>query len=379
MNFMLSEDEKMFQDNFRKFVQREIAPLVGDAEEKHRFPVELFPKLGKLGYLGIRFPEKYGGANANMLTECIWEEEMARVNVGISTSIGLGSAIAFHAINEFGTEEQKRKFLLPGNQGRLIGAIAITEPNAGSDVAGIQTNAKKDGEFYILNGSKMWITNATIANVIVVIAYTDRDKGPDAGISMLIVEKETPGLTSKSIKKMSSKSADTGEINFENCIIPKENLLGKEGMGLRNFSDAFLGGRLLNAARSLGNSEACFEIAKKYALERIQFGKPICKFQAIRFKLASMAVELGLVRTYVWQAARMYEAGRLSRKIASTAKLYASEMAQRVAAEAMQIHGAYGISEEYDIERRFRDARTMTVGEGTSEIQRMIVAHEIGL
>ena len=379
MNFVLREDERIFQDHFRKFVEGEIAPLVDDAENNKTFPLELFPKMGKLGYLGIRFPEKYGGAEANMLSECIWEEEMARVNVGISTSIGLGSAIAFHAINEFGTKEQKEKYLLPGNQGRLIGAIAITEPNAGSDVAAIQTTAKKDGESYVLTGSKMWITNATIADVIVVVAYTDKRKGSEAGISLLIVERETPGLTSKSIKKMSSKSADTGEINFENCIIPEENLLGQEGMGFKNFSDAFLGGRLVNAARSLGNSEASFEMAKKYAMERTQFGKPISKFQAIRFKLANMALELDLARTYIWQGARMYDEHRLSRKTASTAKLYASEMAQRVATEAMQIHGAYGISEEYDIERCFRDARTMTVGEGTSEVQLMIIAHEIGI
>jgi alkylation response protein AidB-like acyl-CoA dehydrogenase len=377
MDFLLKEEERIFQANFKKFVDRKVKPLVSEAERKEQFPVELFPEMGGNGYLGITLPEEYGGGNAGLVSECLWEEEMARANVGISTSIGLGSTIAFYAINLFGDENQKERYLIPANRGRLIGAIAITEPNAGSDVGGIKTFAKKTAKGWILNGTKTWITNATIADVIVVVAYTDKEKGPKAGISLLIVEKGAPGLHARKLKKMCSKASDTGELILDNVEIPEQNLLGNEGMGLQNFTDAFLPGRVLNASRSLGAAESCFELAKRYSQERIQFGQPICKFQAIRFKLVAMAMGIELARNYIYYSARMHEAGRLSKKTSSIAKLYASELAQNVASEAMQIFGAYGISTEFEIERFFRDTRSMTVGEGTSEVHKMIIAHEL--
>ncbi len=379
INFILSEEKNIFRETFRRFAEREIKPLIKDAEEKEEIPREVFRRLGSLGYLGIAFPETYSGGNADFLTECIMIEELARVNNGFATSIGLGSAIAFWAIYKFGSETQKLRYLVPANQGKLIGAIAITEPNAGSDVAGIQTSARRVNGKFLINGSKTFITNANLADIMVVVAYTDREKGPYGGTSLIIVERERAGITTKKIKKMCSKSSDTGEIYFENCAVPSENLLGVEGHGIKNILEELTSARVTNAARSLGVAQACFEAAIQYSGERVAFGKPLKKFQATAFKLARMSMEIDIARTYIYQAAQMYENGKLTRKIASHAKLFTSEMAQRVAAESLQIHGAYGVSSEYPIERYFRDTRGFTIGEGTSEIQTMIIAHELGL
>nr|AKQ04170.1 acyl-CoA dehydrogenase [uncultured bacterium Rifle_16ft_4_minimus_4226] len=332
MDFTLSDEHRMFQRAIRDFAEKEIDPQVEEAEEKEEFPVELFPKMGKLGYLGIRYPEKYGGP-----------------------------------------------LLVPAIKGEKIAALGLTEPNAGSDISSIQTTARKDGDSYIVNGSKIFITNGTIADFVLVAAYTDKSRGTK-GISLLVLERGTPGFTiARKLKKLGNRSSDTGELVFEDCRIPKENLIGEENRGFGYIVGALKSGRIIYGARSVGVAQAAFEAALQYAKERVQFGQPIGKFQANQFKLAKMATAIEAARTFTFRAAWMLDQGIECMKEASMVKLFATEMVQWVTAEAVQLHGGYGYMMEYPVQRYFRDAKMFTITEGTSEIQQVVIARELGL
>jgi alkylation response protein AidB-like acyl-CoA dehydrogenase len=379
MDFDLSEEQRIFQKAIRDFAEKEVAPLVEQAEEEERFPVELFRTMGNLGYLGVRYPEVYGGAGADKITECIWAEELFRVCRGIATSLFAHSHLGTFPIFAFGTEEQKSHFLTPAINGEKIAAFALTEPNAGSDVQAIETTAHKERNRYILRGSKMFVTNGNLADFVLVAAYTDRSRKIE-GISLFVVERGTEGLrVSRKLKKEGSRSSETAELNFDECSIPKENLVGgREGV-FRDILKTLVEGRVTIAAGATGVARAAFEVALQYAKERVAFGRPIGQFQAIGFKLADMATLIEVARTMIYRVAWMIDQKKTCIAEASMAKLFATEMAEKVTNEAMQVFGGYSQMREFPVGRYWRDARQLKIGEGTSEIQRRIICHQLGL
>lgn len=379
MDFELNEGQKMFQDAFRTFCENEVAPLVDEAEEKEKFPVELFPKMGKLGYLGIRYPEEYGGGGLDKITDTIYCEELGRVCLGIGRSIMGHCCTSTRPIYVFGTEEQKQEYLVPAIKGEKIGCFALTEPNAGSDNRSMETTARRDGDSYIINGTKEWASNATFCNYAIVPAYTDKSQGW-RGISVFIVDKGTSGFNIvRKLPKEAVHSMETTEISFEDCRVDKNHLIGeKEGAG-RAILGALSEARIDVGAAVIGLAQAAFDAALDYAKTRVQFGQPIGKFQSIAYRLVDMATEIEAARQLVRKAAWLVDIGENSDKLNSMCKLYASEMAVRVAREAVQIHGSYGFSRELPIFRYLRDALVYTVGEGTSEIQRLIISRQLGL
>lgn len=378
MDLFLSEEHQIFRDQIRRFCEAEIAPLVEEAEETETFPKSLFPTMGKLGYLAVRYPEEYGGAGVDKLTDVILREEMSRVCQGIASSWSTHSHLATFPIYHDGTEDQKKNYLVPAIKGEKIGGFALSEPNAGSDVKSIESFAKKDGDHYILNGSKTFITNAPIADFLTTVAYTDRSQGY-RGISMFIVDCNSPGMTITKLKKEGIRSSETGEIAFEDCPIPEENLLGLQEGNFKLVMVNLSEGRIGVAGNMIGVAQAAYEASHRYAKERVQFGKPIGKFQAISHKIADMAVQIQAARLMVYAAAKKLDMGVDSILDASAAKLFASEVAVKTAREAVQIFGGYGFMREYPVFRCLRDALVYTVGEGTSEIQRNIIAKQIGL
>lgn len=378
MDLLLSEEHKIFRDQIRRFCEVEIAPLVEEAEETETFPRQLFPMMGKLGYLAVRYPEEYGGAGVDKLTDVILREEMSRVCQGIATSWSSHSHLTTFPIYHAGTEEQKQYYLAPAIRGDKIGGFALSEPNSGSDVKSIESFAKKKGNYYILNGSKTFITNAPIADFLTTVAYTDRSRGYK-GISIFIIDCNSRGVTITKLKKEGIRSSETGEVAFEDCPVPEENLIGlQEGnykLVMVNLSE----GRIGVAGNMVGIAQAAYEASLSYAKQRIQFGKPIGKFQAISHKIAEMAVQVHVARLMVYAAAKKLDMGVDSIFDASSTKLFTSEVAVKVAREAVQIHGGYGFMREYPVFRYLRDALVYTVGEGTSEIQKNIIAKQIGL
>ncbi len=378
MDFELTEAQKMFRDAIRDFAQREVAPLVEEAEKTASFPVHLFPKMGELGYLCARYPEEYGGSGLGKIGDCICVEEIAYHSVGIAAGIMVQSGIGTGAIYNRGTEEQKQKFLVPAIKGRKIAAFGLTEPNAGSDAASIQTTAVRKNGKYVLNGTKMFITNGTFCDYVVTAAVTDKTKGT-RGISLFIVEKDSPGFSRSKIHKFCARSSEVAELIFEDCTIPAENLIGEEGNGFRYVMETLIGGRISHASRSLGLARAAFDASLKYAQERVQFGQPIAKFQFNSFKLAQMAMEIEAARWLILYAAWLYDMNRPHVKEAAMAKLFASQVAERVTTEALQIHGGYGLTEESVAQRYFRDCRMGTITEGTSEVQLLVISREIGI
>ncbi len=378
MDFEFSEEEKIFQKTIRLFAEKEIAPLVEEAEEKEKFPRVIFQKMGELGFLGMRYSEDYGGSCASFIAECICTEEVNRICAGIGQAIMVASGIGTLFIYKFGTEDQKQRWLMPTLKGKKIPAFALTEPNAGSDIKAIETIARKDGDSYILKGSKMFITNAPIADYITVAAYIDKLKGYE-GIELFILDADTPGITIKKLRKLGNHSAETGEIHLDDCCISEKNLIKGGKTGFIKLMTCLDEGRILQAARSTGLAQAALEAGIKYAKERIQFGKPISKFQAIQFKLSDISMNVDIARLLTYRAASLYDKGRSIRKEAAIAKLFASEMVVRITTEVVHIFGGYGYMKEYPVERYLRDSQVLTVGEGTSEIQRQILAKEIGL
>lgn len=378
MNFDLTKEQEMIRKLIRDFAEAEVAPEADERDRTGEFPKEIFSKLAELGIMGLPFPEQYGGGEADTISFAIVVEELSRVcaSTGITYSahISLGGA----PIHLFGTHEQKEKFLTPICTGKSLGAFGLTEPNAGSDAGGTQTTAVLDGEEWVINGSKCFITNASYANHLAVTAVTDRSKGIN-GISAFIIPTNSPGFTVISnYEKMGLHASNTTELIMENVRVPKENLLGTIGNGYKQFLATLDGGRIGIGAMAVGIAQGAYEKALQYAKERKQFGKSLSNFQAIQFKLADMAMNIELARNMVFKAAWLKDQGRAFKKEAAMAKLFASEICMRVCDQAVQIHGGYGYMKEYQVERFFRDAKLLEIGEGTSEVQRLVIAKQIG-
>jgi len=379
LDFEFSEEQKMFKQAIRDFAEKEISPLVDEAERTATFPLQLFPKMGELGYLCPRYPPEYGGAGMGKIGDCIMVEEVAYVNVGIAAGTMVTGGIGTSAIYVRGNEEQKQKYLVPAIKGQKIAAFGLTEPNAGSDAAAIETTAVKKNGKYVINGTKIFITNGTTCDFVCVAAYTDKSKGAGRGVSLFIVEKDTPGFKRSKLHKFCSRPGETAELTFEDCAVPEENLIGEEGRGFPYIMEVLYGGRISHASRSLGLARAAYDAALKYAQERVQFGQPIAKFQTNTFKLARMAMDLEAARWLIYYAAWLYDQNQPHVKEAAMAKLFASEVATRITTETMQIYGGYGLTEDSIAQRYFRDARLATITEGTSEIQQLVISREIGI
>jgi alkylation response protein AidB-like acyl-CoA dehydrogenase len=379
LGFTLSEEQEAFQLAVRDWAARALAPRVEELEATETFPVDLFRDLGKLGYLGVGIPEDAGGSGGDMVMRCLLIEEIGRVNCGVAAALLGHVGLATIPLVKYGTPEQKARYLRPALAGEKLGCFGLSEPNAGSDAASLRTTAVRDGDAYVINGSKIFITNGTIADYCMLAAYTDRSRR-GGGISMFVVDTTTPGyVVSKKLRKLGHHTSETAVLAFENMRVPASALLGGTEGGFAQVTGTLEGGRITHAARSVGVSQAALDVALRYAGEREQFGQRIGKFQAIKFKLARMAMEVETARTMVWRAAWLFDQGVPCMKEAAMAKLFASEAAQHVTWEALQIHGGYGYITEFPVERFFRDARLMTITEGTSEIQLTIIARELGV
>ncbi|MDQ0254182.1 alkylation response protein AidB-like acyl-CoA dehydrogenase [Evansella vedderi] len=379
MDFSFTKEQLMIRDMVKEFAEKEIAPLAEELDRTSQFPIENFKKMGELGLLGIPFPEEYGGAGGDTLSYILAVEEIGKACGGTGLSyaaaVSLGAAPLFY----FGTEEQKREHLVPLAKGESLGAFGLTEPNAGSDAGGTRTKAVLDGDYYVINGEKCWITNASFARTVIITAVNGTDERGKKKISAFIVPTDTKGLTIRAeYEKMGVRASDTTEIILEDVRVPKENILGDLNKGFGQFLYTLDGGRISIAALALGVGRAAYEAALQYSKERKQFGKPIGSFQAIQFKLADMAMELELAQNMIYKAAWLKDQGKPFKKEAAFAKLFASEAATRACNQAIQIHGGYGYMREYHVERFLRDAKLLEIGEGTSEIQRMVIAREIG-
>lgn len=373
----LTQEQIMLRDMVRDFAEKEIRPVAAEIDETCEFPLENVKKMAELGLLGIPFPEKWGGAGMDQVAYCLAVEEIARVCASHAITVAAHTSIGSDPIDMFGTDEQKAKYLAPLASGKALGAFALTEPEAGSDVASIKTTAVLEGDHYVLSGNKIFCTNAGYAGIFIVTAVTDRERG-ERGLSTFIVERNTPGLLlGKKENKMGWRGSDTREIIFQGAIVPRENLLGREGDGFSQAMQILIGGRISIGALSLGIAEGAFQAALDYAQQRRQFGRPIASFQAIKFMFADMATEIECGRFLTFWAARLKDEGKPHRKESAMAKLYCSELAMRTTTKAVQIFGGYGYSKEYPVERYMRDAKVCEIGEGTSEIQRLIIANSV--
>ena len=377
MDFSHSEDQELTRKMVREFAEGEIAPHSARLDEEQEFPFEIFRKLGELGLTGVIFPPEYGGAGLATVDYAIVIEELARVDPGVALSVAAHNSLACNHIYLAGTEEQKKKYLVPLAKGEKIGTWSLTEPTAGSDAGGTKTRAEKDGEFYVLNGAKTFATHGTVADVAVVFAVTEPAK-KHRGISAFVLEKGMPGFRpGKKENKMGCRASDTAELAMEDCRVPRSQLLGKEGEGFRDAMRVLDGGRISIAAMAVGTAQGACEAALRYARQRQQFGKAIAEFQAIQFLLADCATEIEAARWLTMRAAYLKDQGQEVNKAGAMAKLYASEMAVRVTDKAIQIHGGYGYMKEYPVEKLHRDAKITTIGEGTSEIQRLVIARRL--
>jgi short/branched chain acyl-CoA dehydrogenase len=381
MDFELNDEQKAIRDTCREFAEQEIKPLAAEMDESGKFPYDLIRKMGELGLLGLPFPEEYGGAGADFLSYCIAIEEISRGDVAVGITMEAHTSLGTTPFYLYGTREQKERYLPPLTRGEQLWAFGLTEPEAGSDAGGTQTRATlKDGYWHI-NGAKSFITNAgtDITGGVTITAVTGMRPDGHKEITNIIVPKGTPGyIIGKPYKKMGWKASDTRPLSFEDCQVPEENMLGKPGDGFKQFMHILDGGRVAIAALSVGLAQACFDEALKYAKERRQFGKTLSKFQAIQFKLADMATEIELARLMYYKAAWLYMQGQPFTREASMAKVFASETAKRAADQAVQIHGGYGFMEEFPVARYWRSVKINEIGEGTSEVQRMLIAKQIG-
>jgi alkylation response protein AidB-like acyl-CoA dehydrogenase len=377
MDFRPSEEQVLLRRSVREFAETEIRPHVREWDQEQHFPAELRTKLAALGLLGIQFPEKYGGAGMSAIDYCICIEELARVDPAIALSVAAHNGLCSSHISLFGTEEQKQRFLVPLARGEKIGAWGLTESTSGSDAAGMRATAARAGNCWVLNGSKTFTTHGRVGNVMVVMAVTDRAAGTK-GISAFIVEHGTPGMSpGKKEDKLGMRASDTSEVLFDSCRIPADQLLGEEGQGFVNTMQVLDNGRIGIAALAVGLAQGAYEAALSYARERHAFGKPIAAFQAIQWKLADAATKIEAARLLTYQAAYLKERGHRTTLESSMAKLYASEIAVKVADDCVQIHGGYGFVKDYPAEKYFRDVKLTTIGEGTSEIQRLVIARQL--
>ena len=378
MQFNLTEEQLLSQKMVRDFAAKEVAPIAGEVDEKGEVPIENIQKMADMGLMGFTVAEEYGGCGGDAFTYALMVEEMSKVCVSTSVVMAVQDGLVCTPLELFGTEEQKQKYLIPLAEGELIGAFALTEPGAGCDAGAVATTALSDGDEYVINGTKHFITNGGIADVVIVFAKTDPSRGI-RGISPIIVEKGTPGFsTGKEENKMGIRGTNTCELIFQDCCVPKANCLGKEGRGFRVAMTVLDGGRVGVAAQATGIAQGALDEALKYAKVREQFGQSISKFQAIQFMLADMAVRIEAARLLTYRAATAQDewrnGGPRYTQEAAMAKLFASETAVWVTNRAIQIHGGYGYMKEYPVERYFRDAKITEIYEGTSEVQRMVIA-----
>ncbi|PFN57107.1 acyl-CoA dehydrogenase [Bacillus cereus] len=374
MHFKLSEEHEMIRKMVRDFAKNEVAPTAAERDEEERFDRELFNQMAELGLTGIPWPEEYGGIGSDYLAYVIAIEELSRVCASTGVTLSAHTSLAGWPIFKFGTEEQKQKFLRPMAEGKKIGAYGLTEPGSGSDAGGMKTIAKRDGDHYILNGSKIFITNGGIADIYVVFALTDPES-KQRGTSAFIVESDTPGFSvGKKESKLGIRSSPTTEIMFEDCRIPVENLLGEEGQGFKIAMQTLDGGRNGIAAQAVGIAQGALDASVEYARERHQFGKPIAAQQGIGFKLADMAIDVEAARLLTYQAAWLESEGLPYGKESAMSKVFAGDAAMKVTTEAVQVFGGYGYTKDYPVERYMRDAKITQIYEGTQEIQRLVIS-----
>ena len=377
MDFELSEEQRMLQKAMRDFVENEIRPLARETDAAGQFPWGTIRKMGEMGMLGLPIPEQYGGAGADYVSYALAVEEVSRACGSTGITMAAHTSLGCMPLVYFGSEEQKRKYLVPLARGEKLGAFGLTEPGAGSDAAAIQTTAVLKGDEWIINGQKLFITSGSIADVVIIAARTDPGAG-SRGISNLIVEKGAPGFRAgRDEDKLGLRGSVTSQLFFEDCRVPKKNLLGKPGEGYKQFLITLDGGRISIGAMALGLAQAALESATSYAKERVQFGQPIASFQAIQWMIADMATEIDAARLLVYRAAWLKDRGVRITREAAMAKLFASEAAERAAFKALQIHGGYGYTKEFPVERIYRDQRLCTIGEGTSEILRLVIARQV--
>ncbi len=378
MDFSFTDEQTHLRKSVREFAEGEIAPHVMEWDEASHFPTELLPKLAEMGLMGVLFPEQYGGAGLGYIEYATVIEELSRVDGSVGLFVAAHNSLCCNHIYKFGNEEQKKKYLVPLAQGKKLGAWSLTEPEAGSDAGGTRTTAVRDADHWLLNGSKTFTTNGTYADICVAMAVTDKSKDSH-GISAFILEKGTPGFRpGKKENKLGMRASDTSEVIFTDCRVPSTQLLGSLGEGFIGSLKILDGGRISIAALGLGMAQGALEAATKYAKQRKQFGKTIAEFQAIQFKLADMATQVEAARLLVYQAAWLADQKdvRFTRE-SSMAKLFASEVAVRVANECVQVHGGYGFIKDYPAEKFYRDVKLCTIGEGTSEIQRLVIARQL--
>jgi alkylation response protein AidB-like acyl-CoA dehydrogenase len=377
VNFCLSEDQQLLRRSIREFAESEIKPHVREWDDAQHFPSELLPKLAELGVMGIQFPTEYGGTAMSAVDYCICIEELARVDPSISLSIAAHNGLGAAHIAMFANSEQKARYLTPLARGEKLAAWGLTEPSSGSDAAAMRTTATRDGDGWVLNGNKMFITHGASGDTMVVMAVTDKAKG-SKGISAFIVERGTPGLVAgKKEDKLGMRASETTEVIFQNCRVPAAQLIGEEGQGFIQTLQVLDAGRIGIAALSVGLAQGAYEAARSYAFERKQFGRPIGTFQSIRWKLVDNAARVEAARLLTYRAAWMKDQGQRMTLESSMAKLYASEIAVRASEDAVQIHGGYGFVKDYPAEKFFRDVKLTTIGEGTSEVQRLVIARQL--
>lgn len=377
MNFDFTEDQLMIQQSAKEFAEAEIAPSAVQRDINAEFPAEIVKKLGELGFLGMMVPPEYGGAGLDTISYVLAMIEISKVDASVGVIMSVNNSLVCYGLEKYGSQFIKENYLTPLAKGEKLGAFALSEPEAGSDATKQKTSADKDGDYYVLNGIKNWITNGTSADYVLVMATTDKAKGHH-GISTFIVEKGTPGFDhGKKEDKLGIRSSDTCSLTFENCRVPVKNLVWEEGKGFNFAMNTLNGGRIGIAAQAIGIAEASFEAALKYSKERKAFGAPIANFQAIQFKLADMAVKIDAAKMLTLKAAALKDAEKKYYKEAAMAKLYSSRIAVECALEAIQIHGGYGYVREYLVERYLRDAKITEIYEGTSEIQNIVIARSL--
>ncbi len=373
-----TENQQMIRDTVRDFADKNIRPVVMEYDESQKFPIEIMKQLGELGFLGVIFPEKYGGAGLGYTEFVIIIEELAKVDPSMALSVAAHNGLCTNHIFRFGNEEQRKKFVPDLASGKKMGAWGLTESASGSDAAGLKSFAEKKAGYYILNGSKTFTTHGSVGETAVVMAITDKSKGKK-GISAFVLEKGTEGFfTGKKENKLGMRASDTTQLIFENCKVPNENLLGNEGEGFIQAMQILEGGRISIAALSIGLAQGAFNAVLKYGNERKQFGKTLNEFEATQFKLADMHTNIEAARLLTYRAAYMKDNGITgNKKEAAMAKLFASEIAEKASSEAVQIFGGYGFIKDYPVEKFYRDVKLLTIGEGTSEIQRVVIAREL--
>lgn len=377
MNFELNNEQSMAREMFAAFAEKEVKPLAHEIDEEERFPAETVEKMKKYGFFGIPYPKELGGQGCDVLTYIMCVEELSKVCGTTGVIVSAHTSLCADPIYKYGTKEQKEKYLVPLASGKKIGAFGLTEPGAGTDASGQQTKAVLEGDNYILNGSKIFITNGGVADIYVVFAMTDKSKGVK-GITAFIVEKDFPGFSiGKKEKKMGIRGSATTELVFENCIVPKENMLGQEGKGFTVAMTTLDGGRIGIAAQALGIAEGALDETVKYVKERKQFGRSIAAFQNTQFRLADMKAKIDASKLLVYRAAVLKQAGAKFSTEAAIAKLYAAETAMEVTTQCVQLFGGYGYTREYPIERMMRDAKITEIYEGTSEVQRMVISNAL--